>query len=225
MHMSRVARIVIPGIPHHVTQRGNRRADIFLEDDDRHLYICLLKKYACQHGLRIRAYCLMNNHLHLVAVPEREDSLGLALHDAHSVYAMCFNSRHEVEGHLWQGRFYSCPMDDRHAWAAVRYVERNPLRAEIVQRAQAYRWSSAAAHCGLRKDALLTDDFPPPHVIEDWSAWLSKGERDEVVEHLRRHTQSGRPFGSQSFVDRLEHLLGRPLRPKKRGRKPYRTKA
>ncbi len=218
--MGRVARVVVPGFPHHVTQRGNRRADVFEVDDDREAYLRLLKRYAERHGLALWAYCLMSNHIHLVVVPEREDSLGLALRDTHTVYAMHFNARTELTGHVWQGRFYSCPMDESHLWAAVRYVEQNPVRAGLVERAEEYRWSSAPAHCGLRADSLLSRDFPPADVIEDWAEWLSAGAKSEDVDRIRRQTHTGRPCGSPKFLDQLENLVQRVLRPKKRGPKP-----
>ena len=134
--MSRVARIVAPGFPHHVTQRGNRRADVFEADTDYEAYLRFLKRYAGKRGLSIWVYCLMRNHIHLVAVPLRAESLGQALRDAHTVYAMYFNSRTQLSGHVWQGRFYSCPLDETHLWAAVRYVERNPVRAGMVENAR-----------------------------------------------------------------------------------------
>jgi putative transposase len=218
--MSRVARVVVPGFPHHVTQRGNRKADIFLTEDDRHAYLRLLNTYAREYGLHIWAYCLMTNHLHLVVVPEREESLSKTLHDAHTVYAMRFNTRHEQTGHLWQGRFYSCVMDEPHSWAAVRYVELNPVRAGMIARANAYPWSSAAAHCGMRTDYVLTKNFPPPDIVHDWSEWLQVGESDETMDRLRRHTHTGRPCGSPRFLTQIETRLGRSLRGQKRGRKP-----
>ena len=166
----------------------------------------------------------MTNHIHLVVVPQRDESLAQALRDAHTVYAMHFNSRTQLSGHVWQGRFFSCPLDETHLWAAVRYVERNPVRAGMVERAQAYPWSSAAAHCGLRDDALLSHDFPPKGVIEDWADWLhDEPEDDEAGERIRRHTRTGRPCGSSTFLDQLEQLLARPVRPKKGGR-PRKTK-
>ncbi len=218
--MSRVARVVIPGFPHHVTQRGNRRADVFETDADREAYLRFLKRYAGRYGLSVWAYCLMSNHIHLVAVPAHEHSLGRALRDAHTVYAMYFNTRTELSGHVWQGRFHSCPMDESHLWATVRYVERNPVRAGLVERAEAYRWSSAAAHCGLRNDALLSGSFPPAGVIDDWKQWLTGAEDEGAVKRIRGHTHTGRPCGSPTFVAQLEDLLQRTLRPNKRGRKP-----
>lgn len=217
--MSRVARIVVPGLAHHVTQRGNRRGDVFECDDDRHAYLRFLKQYADKHGLAVWAYCLMTNHVHLVVVPEREDSLAKALRDAHTVYAMRFNTRTRLSGHVWQGRFYSCPLDESHLWAAVRYVECNPVRAGLVARAEEYAWSSAAAHCGLRTDGVLSKDFPPPGVMSDWADWL-KAEDETDVTRLRMCTRVGRPCGNATFIARLESLLGRVLGPKPRGRKP-----
>ena len=218
--MGRVARVVVPGFPHHVTQRGNRRADVFEVDEDRHAYLAFLKKYCERHGLAVWAYCLMTNHVHLVVVPERQESLGCALRDAHTVYAMHFNTRTELSGHVWQGRFYSTPMDDRHLWATVRYVERNPVRAGIVETAQDYRWSSAAAHCGLRKDSVLSKEFPPPGIVPDWNAWLSEQDDPGAVDMIRQYTRTGRPCGSPAFLSQLEDLLKRTLSPRKRGPKP-----
>jgi len=218
--MSRVARIVVPGIPHHITQRGNRQAAIFETDEDRLAYLRFLKKYTVQHDLSLWAYCLMTNHVHLVAVPGHEASLGHALRDTHTVYAMYFNSRTACSGHVWQGRFYSCPLDDPHLWAAVRYVERNPVAAGMVERAEAYRWSSAGAHCGLCSDELLSPDFPRPDVVEDWSAWLAQPDEDELTAHIRQQTHTGRPCGNEAFLEYVECLLNRAVRPAKRGRKP-----
>jgi len=222
--MSRVARIVAPGFPHHVTQRGNRRADVFERDADYQAYLGFLRQYAEKRGLSVWAYCLMTNHIHLVAVPDREESLGQALRDAHTVYAMYFNSRTGQCGHVWQGRFFSCPLDEAHLWAAVRYVEGNPVRAGLVARAEDYAWSSAAAHCGLRTDVVLSDEFPPAGVVEDWSGWLHAGhDDDDAHERIRRQTRTGRPCASSKFLDHLEHLLQRTVRPRKGGR-PRKTK-
>ena len=221
--MSRVARIVVPGYPHHITQRGNRQSAIFETDADREAYLRFLSKYATLHGLSLWAYCLMTNHIHLVAVPKEEHSLGHGLRDTHTVYAMYFNSRTALSGHVWQGRFYSCPLDDGHMWAAVRYVERNPVTAGLVEHAEDFCWSSAAAHCGLRSDALLSAEFPPPGVIEDWSAWLAQPEDEDLVARIRIETNTGRPCGDAAFLDQIEGILKRTVRPQKRGPKPKRN--
>jgi putative transposase len=195
---------------------------VFETDDDRRAYLRFLKKYGERHGLDIWAYCLMTNHIHLVAVPEREESLARALRDTHTVYAMRFNTRTQLSGHVWQGRFYSCVLDEAHLWAAVRYVERNPVCAGMVDRAEDHPWSSAPGHCGLATDTLLSKEFPPPGVIENWAEWL-RVEDDpdpDAVDRIRRQTSTGRPCGGSRFVAQLENLLGRLLRPAKRGRKP-----
>ncbi|MBM3289107.1 MAG: transposase, partial [Candidatus Hydrogenedentes bacterium] len=179
--MSRVARIVVPGYPHHVTQRGNRKEDIFLSDADRRAYLRYLHQYAGRHGLALWAYCLMDNHVHLVVVPQREESLARALHGAHTVYAMRLNTATHQSGHVWQGRFYSTPLDDAHLWAAVRYVERNPVRAGLAAHAADYPWSSAQAHCGMASDAVLSKEFPPRSVIVDWADWLRTEDEMEVA--------------------------------------------
>lgn len=222
--MSRVARVVAPGFPHHVTQRGNRRADVFEVDEDREAYLRFLKKYADRHGLAVWAYCLMSNHIHLIVVPDKEESLGHAMRDTHTVHAMRFNERTQLTGHVWQGRFYSCPLDEQHLWAAVRYVERNPVRAGMVDRAEEYAWSSAAAHCGLRRDTVLSREFPPSGVIADWAEWLREEDDPETIATIRQRTNTGRPCGSPSFLKQLEGLLDKTLRPKKAGRKPKAVK-
>ena len=176
---------------------------MFESDGDREAYLRYLGEYAGRHGVTLWAYRLMTNHVHIVAVPEREDSLARALRDAHTVYAMHFNKRTRVSGHVWQGRFYSCPLDEAHLWAAVRYVERNPVRAGLVERAETYRWSSAAGHCGLRADPLLCGDFPPVGVIADWTEWLSVDEIEEATTQIRRQTHTGRPCGSPTLPSAL----------------------
>ena len=216
--MPRIARVVMPGIPHHVTQRGNRREEVFLADADRTRYLSLLHHYSARHGLRIWAYCLMPNHVHFVAVPTTEASLGLAFRDTHQAYATWLNRKTGQNGHLWQGRFFSCALDEGHLWAALRYVERNPVHAGLVRNAWEYAWSSAVAHCGLREDPLLSPvEMPWP--VADWHEYL-RGEDEQATAAIRRQTMTGRPCGGDSFVRSLELALGRDLRPAKRGPKP-----
>jgi putative transposase len=216
--MPRMARVVIPGVAHHVTQRGNRRADVFTCDADRQRYLGLLAAYADKHGLAIQAYCLMTNHVHLVVVPAEAVSLSRTLKPVHMRYAQHVNWTQDLTGRLWEGRFFSCPMDEAHLWVAVRYVERNPVRARLVRKAECYPWSSAAGHCGRRTDVLLSDPCGLTGRIGDWSAWLREPEDEAMVETVCRSTRTGRPAGSASFIDHLEQLAGRILRPKKAGR-------
>lgn len=200
-----------------MTQRGNRRADVFGNDDDRQFYLSTLRKYCGVHGVNIWAYCLMTNHVHFIAVPSTESALSRAFHAVHSIYSLRFNERNGLSGHVFHGRFYSTVLDNKYLWTAVRYVERNPVRAGIVAAAEEYRWSSAAAHCFGTTDPVLAGGFPPAGVIEDWSRWLT-AENRETAEAVRRATNTGRPCGSTDFMQRLEKLLGRSVAPKKRGR-------
>ena len=228
--MPRLARVVIPCVAHHVTQRGNRRCDVFTDDADRRLYLSLLADYAGRYGLEVQAYCLMTNHVHFIAVPAAAESLGRTFRDTHQAYAAKFNRKVRETGHLWQGRFLSCPLDDRHFWSAVRYVERNPVRAGLVSAAWEYPWSSAAVHCGKlgtdagkrRPDSVPI--FPLGGALEkadhvgDWRAFLMD-EDDEAVRVIREKTRTGRPCGGETFVQGLETLTGRSLAPRRPGRK------
>jgi len=149
--MTRVARIVMPERPHHITQRGNNRQDVFFVPDDYEAYLEILRQQSERYGLDVHAYCLMTNHIHLVATPQGGDSLAKAIGRTHWIYARLVNRLHGRSGHLWQNRFYSCALDRDHLWRAIAYVERNPVRARLHRKAWLYPWSSAAAHCGQRE--------------------------------------------------------------------------
>lgn len=224
--MARRARVTFPGIPHHVRQRGNRRLNVFRDDEDRLLFIDLLAAYKKAFGFSIWAYTLMTNHVHLITVPEGKESFSAAMRDLFSDYALAFNKRYDYVGHLWEQRFRSSALGPDHLWNAVRYVERNPVRAGMVVRAEDYRWSSAAYHCGLRAtDPLVSPDSPLIGAIDDWSAWLRIPNTEAEMDLLRRNTRTGRPSGSKEFVQMLEHSLGRPIAPRKPGRKGKGVKA
>jgi putative transposase len=219
--MPRLSRTVFAGVPHHVTQRGNRREDIFFTDEDREAYLSWLKEYSEKFGVEILAYCLMTNHIHLVAVPATDDGLHGVLKPLHMRYAQRINRARGWKGHLWQGRFFSSPLDEAYLWAAVRYVERNPVRAGMVRRAENYRWSSAAAHCGRRLDGLLNLESSWSKqfsAVEDWSAWLSEGDETEEIQILRRNVEKGLPCGSAGFVRELGRRVGRVLEYRPQGR-------
>lgn len=219
--MPRLARSVFPRVPHHITQRGNRREQVFFTDEDRHAYLGWLKQYADRYELDILAYCLMSNHVHLVAVPVITESLQKALKPLHMRYAQRINRAQGWKGHVWQGRFFSCALDEDYLWAAVRYVESNPVRARMVRKAQDYPWSSAAAHCQLRSDEVLTTKRRSRRQFEaigDWAVWLAEAEELEKLEVLRRNADKGLPCGSVAFVQRLEKLTGRTLRYRPQGR-------
>ncbi|MDA0276685.1 MAG: transposase [Proteobacteria bacterium] len=219
--MPRLARTVCAQVPHHITQRGNRREDVFFTDEDRQAYLDWLKEYAEKYKVDILAYCLMTNHLHLIAVPATEEGLQQVLKPLHMRYAQRFNRTHGWKGHVWQGRYFSSALDDAYLWAAIRYVERNPVRAKRVRKAENYRWSSAGGHCGLRQDALLTKKpywYRQFEGIGDWSAWLAEGDEAEKLGVLRRNIEKGLPCGSDKFIHKLEKITGRALQYRPRGR-------
>ena len=219
--MPRLARAVFAGIPHHITQRGNRRGDVFFTDEDRRVYLEWLQEYCKRHDVDVLAYCLMTNHIHLVAVPNTDDGLPRALKPLHMRYAQRINRERGWKGHLWQGRFFSSPLDEAYMWAAIRYVERNPVRAKMVTKAEEYRWSSAAAHCGQRRDSVLTgkkawtNQF---NAIADWSSWLLAEDDAGKMQLLRLHVEKGLPCGSEDFVHKLGRIIGRALEFRPQGR-------
>jgi len=209
--------MVIPGLPHHVTQRGNRRQQTFFCDDDYTAYLDLMAEWYGEHGVEIWAYCLMPNHAHLIAVPQSEDGLRRAIGEAHRRYTRLVNFREGWRGYLWQGRFASFVMDEPYLLAAARYVELNPARAKLVADAAEWPWSSARAHLSGRDDRLATVS-PLLAMVGDWQAFLRSAIREEDLRDLREHGRTGRPLGSATFLDRLEAMVGRILRPQKGGR-------
>jgi putative transposase len=219
--MPRVARIVIPNCPHHMTQRGNNRQDVFFVDDDRMTYFGLLVEEAQKYGLSVDGYCLMDNHIHLIATPQAEESLAKTLGRTHFRYTQYLNRFHRRSGHLWQNRFYSCALDEGHYWTAMAYVEQNPVRARRVRCPWRYRWSSAAAHCGLAKDRsglLDLDGWNRRASGNDWKLTLGEMLDDKVLSSVRLNTHRGRPLGSDGFLSKIEAVAGRRLRPLPVGR-------
>ena len=219
--MARLARVVVPGYPHHVTQRGNRRQTVFFGDSDYDLYLRLLSEGCRAAEVAIWAHCLMPNHVHLILVPADTDGLRAALGEAHRRYTRHVNSREEWRGYLWQGRFASTPMDEPYLLACARYVELNPVRAGLVRRAQDWRWSSARAHLAGKNDRAVIVR-PLLELVPDWAAFLRGGLNREEYEAIRAGERTGRPLGSSAFVKGLERRLKRPLAPQKRGPK-FRT--
>ena len=216
--MSRLPRVVAPGLPHHVTQRGNRRQRTFFTDEDYAEYRGLLADSCRRCGTQVLAYCLMPNHVHLIMVPG--DALGLrdALGEAHRRYTRMINFREGWKGHLWQERFHSFVMDEQHLLAAVRYVERNPVRARLCARPEDWRWSSAAAHLAGRDDTLVSVR-PLLELVPDWERFIGADDDERFNDLLRGHASTGRPLGADSFVESLERLLAWPLKRKKPGPK------
>lgn len=218
--MARFPRVVVVDVPHHVTQRGNARQVILASDADRLTYLALLREYAALYGLSMLGYCLMSNHVHLIAVPHSETALSHSLKQAHGRYAAYWNGQRSSTGHVWQGRFYSCPLDEKHLWEALRYVELNPVRAHMVETPEQWPWSSAAAHCGFTTpDAILKmERWSQRWTVAEWRSFLAEAESAAALEVLRQFTHTGRPLGTPEFVTELEAATLRPLAARKRGR-------
>ncbi len=220
--MARIARIVVPGVPHHVTQRGNRRQTVFFGEHDYQAYARLLAEHARKAGVTVWAWCLMPNHVHLMLVPRSADALRAVLSEAHRRYSLLVNLREGWRGYLWQGRFASCPMDEAHALAAARYIELNPVRAGLARRPEDWRWSSARAHltgCCDRLTAIDALGIPPA----EWPAFLDRGLGDDTLAAIRGGERTGRPLGDAGFLRRLERATGRNLARRKPGRKAARV--
>jgi REP-associated tyrosine transposase len=217
--MARLARVVAAGVPHHLTQRGNRSQQVFFGDEDFALYKSLLAEGCRAAGTEVWAYCLMPNHVHLILVPPDEDGLRATLGEAHRRYTLHINSRENWRGYLWQGRFASFPMDEAYLMAAARHVELNPVRARLVRRARDWKWSSARAHLA-RKDDGLVRVKPLLALAPQWAGFLGEGLAEEALEAIRRSERTGRPLGAASFLKRLERRLGRTLTKQKPGPKP-----
>jgi putative transposase len=221
--MPRISRAVAVGYPHHITQRGNYQQHVFEEERDYKQYLQWFKEYSKKYSLKIWAYCLMENHVHFVCVPMEEDSLARTFNTLHMRYSQYFNKKKKVTGHLWQGRFYSSSLDERHLYAAIRYVENNPVRAKIVEQPHRYRWSSAKAHVYREIDQILTNDCYLVKEIKDWLSYLMEKEDRTLINNIRKNTKTGRPCGDDIFVEKIESLLGRRLNALPKGR-PRRSK-
>lgn len=217
--MARLARVILPGLPHHVTQRGNGRQQTFFRDADYALYRDLLREHCTKAGVSVWSWVLMPNHVHLVLVPSDEDGLRRALAPVHRAYAGCIHERMQRTGHFWQGRFGCVPMDEAHAQAAIVYGLMNPVRAGLVKRAIDWRWSSVHALLE-RKSDQLTDIAAVSERLPDLAARLAAGEEAEASERLRRAESVGRPLGDAAFMAAIEGMVGRQLAPARRGRKP-----
>ena len=217
--MARISRVVAPNIPHHVVQRGNRRQIVFFNDDDKREYLKSLTEQAKRFNVAIWSYCLMDNHVHFIAVPDDPEGLANAFGQTHRHYTRMINFREGFKGYLWQGRFSSYPLDENYLYAAVRYIENNPVEAGLVQKAEDYPWSSAHSRVYRKNNELLSDYFLTSEVA-DWSEFLqSKYEEDPPKALLNQRLNTGRPLGTPEFLEKLEWMTGRQLIKNKPGPK------
>jgi len=214
--MPRFARIVIPGVPHHVIQRGNRRQRVFFRKSDYEYYLETLAHCSAMHGLKVWAYCLMPNHVHVIMEPETEDSLALGVAKLHSRYTRMINFRSRWRGYLWQGRFASFPMDDEYMLKCARYILLNPVRARLVLNADEWKWSSIHAHRKGGDDVV--DVSKLGEWVDDRDEFLAEGVSEEELSDIRTHNRNCLPAGGSGFIDEIEELFGRRLRPNVPGR-------
>jgi putative transposase len=217
--MARLPRVVVAEVPHHVTQRGNARHFMLDCEADRTVYLELLREDIERCQVTLLGYCLMSNHVHLVMVPNKADGLAQALKHTHGRYASYWNAGHGSSGHLWQGRFYSCPLDQPHLWEALRYTELNPVRAGLVADAASWPWSSAAVHLGETTANGLLEIEPWQHHWSEntWRTYLAAGEKQSDLAAIRHCTYTGRPLGTTEFIRQLEHSTQRRLAAQKGG--------
>ena len=216
--MARIARIVIPGFPHHVVQRGNRRQKTFFCKEDYEEYLNLLHNYAKKFNTEILEYSLMPNHVHLIAVPEKEDSLAKTVGSTHLNYTRMINFREKWRGYLWQGRFSSYVLDERYLLAVVKYILLNPVMAKMVKDPWNYKWSSAKHHMGMETNKIISDKLVNS-LITEWKDFLRTDINKKEIDLLRLHERTGRPVGDMNFIEKLEAKINRSLKRKKPGPK------
>ena len=215
--MGRTNRVVIPGIPHHITQRGVRRQQVFFSHDDYTLFTNLLRHFLKKTDLRVLAWCLMPNHYHILVTPPHSKSLAEFFAPLHRTYSFIINQREGWSGHLWQERYNSFPVDNDHTMAAARYIELNPLRAKLVNSPDEYPWSSAQAHLTSQEDGI-TDLVSSMNLQHDWKSLLESGLTDEEIAQFRHHENTNLPLGNPQFLEEIRKSCSIPTEPRKRGR-------
>jgi putative transposase len=223
--MARKLRFIYPGVAVHIIQRGVNRVPCFRADADYLVYLSHLRQFAAKHGCTVHAYCLMTNHVHLLVTPAREDSCTAMMRDLGRRYVPYFNARHERTGTLWEGRFRSCLVESAHyVLACYRYIEMNPVRAEMVNHPAGYLWSSYAVNSGARSDPFLAEHAEFSALSAEsgkrHAAYrgLFDGAMDEaLLEAIREATNGGFPLASEHFKTSVLAPLGWKLGPAKPG--------
>ena len=212
--MPRLPRIIIEGCPHHITQRGNNKQNTFLEDEDYQTYLEFFEKYREKHNVGVIAYCPMPNHIHISALPTTTNSLAKSFKSCHMRYAQYFNRKYKRVGHLWQCRFYSCPMEEIHLYSTVKYIENNPVRAKLVEKAEDWKWSSARSHLGIEKSIISLLNISKFLNIVNWKEYLHLDNKkiEKEIETLKRCTYAGKPMGRNEFIENLAKRFGNRVR-------------
>jgi len=213
-----MGRIVVRDYPHHVTQRGNYKNIVFTNKSDYERYLAWLNIYSQKYGLLFLTYSLMPNHVHFIAIPTKDNSMAKTFNTCHMIYSQYFNKKKNACGHLWQGRFYSNALDENHLYAAVRYIENNPVRAGLVAAPEDWEWSSARHHLTGNNPGLNLLDFSKYMEIDNWRDYLAEPDDADVIKNFKANTLTGRPLGSDTFVDKIETMFDRTLKSARRGR-------
>ncbi len=218
--MPRIARAVAIDYPHHITQRGNFHQNVFNDDEDRQNYLLWVQNYSNKYVLSILSYCLMSNHVHFIVIPHKEDSLARTFNTAHMCYAQYANKKMRRSGHLWQGRFFSCILEEQHLIMAARYVERNPVRANLVSKPWQWHWSSAGAHTGKGEALIAIDNLFNFVDIKatEWGKYIEESEDASLINNIKKHTLVGRPLGDDQFIEKLSKNMGRRFPALSKGR-------
>jgi putative transposase len=216
--MARLARVILPGYPHHITQRGNRRQDVFFKEDDYLYYLELLKEWSHQQSVEVWSYCLMTNHVHLIVMPKKDSNLSKAIGEVHRRYTRMINFREKWRGYLWQGRFTSFPMQKAWLIRAMASVELNPVKAGMVEKPWDYQWSSVHAHLAGYDENGLVEVDKMKKLVGDWKSYLLNAQ-GLPMEEIEAHSKTGRPLGNKRFLNEAEKITGRELVKKKPGPK------
>ncbi len=218
--MPRTGRAIIEGLPHHITQRGNYGQNIFETDKDRKQYLEWIEKYSRKYKVIVLSYCLMSNHVHFIVIPAEKESLSKLFNTAHMRYSHYYNKKKKVKGHLWQGRYFSCILDDEHLKKAARYVERNPVRAGIVKKVEEWSWSSAKDNADEGSGEIKITGIRGYFEIsgKDWKDYVKEKDAVGFVAEIRKATNMSRALGNDGFILKLEKKLGVSLKLIGRGR-------
>jgi len=209
--MPRQVRIIIPHEAHHITQRGNYRQEILEDDDNFRQYLIWLKEYSRKYKIDILAYCLMSNHVHLIGIPKDKESFAKAFNSLAMRYSQYINRKRKLCGHVWQGRYFSCVLDEIYLYRAIRCVEQNPIRARMVENAWDYKWSSAGTHVGMEADSIIPLKKTFNMDTEEWKEYLKEVD-EEANKEVRLKTKRGLVAGTEPFIKKLEKKLKRSLK-------------
>jgi len=217
--MSRIARIVVPDYPHHIIQRGNNKQNVFFAKGDREFYLSLLDRYSSECGCRVHAYCLMKNHIHLLLVPEHDNSLAKTMQKLSLRYTQHVNKKYARSGRLWECRFYSSVIDsDAYLWSVCRYIERNPVRAKVTEKPTEYRWSSAKINVGEKKSRFVEPIYRNLIEKKDYPDFLNNVDDNRERKKIRNSTYAGMPLGTDKFIEKISLICGVVLKKHPRGR-------